>query len=130
MPINFHPSAGQILICDFSSGFQPPEMVKVRPLVVISPRRRSGQLVKVVPLSSSPPTPIEPWHHKISASVYPPARAEMWAKCDMVITVSINRLDRVKHRDASGKRLYMSRAVPPLELAIIQHAVKATLGLP
>ena len=54
----------------------------------------------------------------------------MWAKCDMVITVSINRLDRVKHRDASGKRLYKSLAVPPLELAIIQHAVKAALGLP
>ena len=30
MPITFHPHAGVVLICDFSTGFQPPEMVKRR----------------------------------------------------------------------------------------------------
>ncbi len=37
MPISFHPRAGRMFMCDFS-GFQPPEMVKVRPVVVISPK--------------------------------------------------------------------------------------------
>jgi uncharacterized protein YifN (PemK superfamily) len=31
MPLTFHPNAGDIVICDYSTGFQPPEMVKVRP---------------------------------------------------------------------------------------------------
>jgi mRNA interferase MazF len=46
---------GQILICDFSSGFVEPEMVKVRPVVVISPKPRKSihSLCTVVPLSTT-----------------------------------------------------------------------------
>ena len=40
MPITFHPHPGTVLICDFFTGFQPPEMVKRRHVVVVSPRRR------------------------------------------------------------------------------------------
>ena len=36
MPITFHPSPGTVLICDFTTGFQPPEMVKRRHVVVVS----------------------------------------------------------------------------------------------
>ena len=42
MTLGFHPNAGDIVICDYATGFKPPEMVKVRPVVVISPRRRSS----------------------------------------------------------------------------------------
>jgi len=28
MPISFYPKIGQILLCDFSVGFEEPEMVK------------------------------------------------------------------------------------------------------
>lgn len=44
-----------VLICDFTTGFQAPEMVKKRPVVVVSPRRRIGQVCTVVPLSSVAP---------------------------------------------------------------------------
>jgi uncharacterized protein YifN (PemK superfamily) len=108
MPLNFHPAPGLILICDFTTGFQPPEMVKKRPVVVISPRRRNGQLVTVVPLSSVEPIPSEPWHHKLVDGTYPLARSPMWAKCDMVQTVGTFRLDRVMTKDINGKRAYMT----------------------
>jgi mRNA interferase MazF len=55
MSLTFHPDAGTIVICDYSTGFQPPEMVKVRPVVVVSPRRRGSQLVTVVPISRGKP---------------------------------------------------------------------------
>ena len=56
-PITFHPKPGHVLICDFNTGFRPPEMVKKRPVVVISESRQ--QLVTVVPLSTTEPNPIE-----------------------------------------------------------------------
>jgi uncharacterized protein YifN (PemK superfamily) len=42
--LKFHPEPGTILICDYSTGFKKPEMVKKRPVVTISPRlkRRDG----------------------------------------------------------------------------------------
>ena len=89
MGLKFHPNRGAILICDYSSGFRPPEMVKARPVVIISPRhRRRPGLCTVVPLSSSEPEPIEPYHHELSVGAYPLAKGRMWAKCDMLATVS------------------------------------------
>jgi uncharacterized protein YifN (PemK superfamily) len=130
MPLNFHPASGAIVICDFSTGFQPPEMVKVRPVVVISPRRRTGQLATVVPLSSTPPAVFESWHYAIPAGAYPPARGPMWAKCDVVATVALARLDRIKTRDRAGNRVYQIFQLGPVEMAALQAAVKAGLGLP
>ncbi len=59
--LTFHPKPDTLLICDFDRGFKAPEMVKKRPVVVISPRRRKStpQLCTVVPLSSSAPNPVE-----------------------------------------------------------------------
>jgi uncharacterized protein YifN (PemK superfamily) len=77
-------------------------MVKVRPVVVISPRRRSSQLVTVVPISSTPPVPAEPWHYLLPPGTYSPARGLVWVKCDMVATVGLKRLDRVKVHNRQG----------------------------
>ena len=129
MALAFHPPPGAIVICDFTTGFQPPEMVKVRPVVVISPRRRTGQLVTVVPLSSTPPVISEPWHHQIAPGAYPPARGPMWAKCDMVQTVALARLDRVRTRAADGRRVYLMPLLGGPEMAAILAAVKAALGI-
>ena len=55
MPISFHPRAGQMFMCDFT-GFQPPEMVKVRPVVVISPKLPfRAEIVTIVPISLTAP---------------------------------------------------------------------------
>jgi mRNA interferase MazF len=130
MPISFHPRRGDILICDFNTGFQPPEMVKVRPVVVVSPRRRSGPgLCTVVPLSSTAPAPLEPYHHQLSPMAYPPARGPMWAKCDMAVTVSCARLDRVKIRAPSGQRQYMVFTMPAADMAAIDACLRIALGL-
>lgn len=128
MPLTFHPDAGTILICDFSTGFRPPEMVKVRPVVVISPRRRVAQLATVVPLSSVAPVPVEAWHYCLPPGAYPPARGPIWVKGDMVATVALNRLDRVRVK-AGGTRTYHTFQLGPAELAAVLGCVRAALGL-
>ncbi|WP_189411433.1 type II toxin-antitoxin system PemK/MazF family toxin [Neogemmobacter tilapiae] len=57
MPIKFPPARKSILICDFNmGGFQPPEMVKRRPVVVLVGRLpHRANLATVVPLSGTPP---------------------------------------------------------------------------
>ncbi|MGH9958192.1 MAG: type II toxin-antitoxin system PemK/MazF family toxin [Pyrinomonadaceae bacterium] len=65
MPIIFHPKAGAVLMCDFN-GFRKPEMIKTRPVVIVSPNHlnRHG-LYSVVPLSTTAPNRIEPYHYKL-----------------------------------------------------------------
>jgi mRNA interferase MazF len=128
LPLTFHPGPGTIVICDFSTGFRPPEMVKVRPVVVISPRRRTIQLVTVVPLSSTAPVPPEPWHYRLLPGAYPPARGPIWAKCDMVQTVGLARLDRVRAK-IQGQSVYQAFQLGGAELAAILAGVRAALGL-
>ena len=128
VPLTFHPSRGTIVICDFSEGFRPHEMVMIRPVVVISPRRRTSHLVTVVPLSSVPPAPPEPWHYCLPPGAYPSARGEIWAKCDVVMTVGLARLDRVKVR-IGGQRVYQAFELHESDLAAILACVKAALGL-
>ena len=129
MPLRFHPSPGTILMCDYGTGFILPEMVKVRPVVVVSPRFRTRpKLCTVVPLSSTEPRPRELYHHCLSAGAYPPARGPMWAKCDMLATVSIDRLDRIKTRGRGGKRSYVTFAMPPDDMAAVMACVRVALG--
>ena len=104
-------------------------MVKVRPVVVLSPRRRTSDLVTVVPLSSTPPAPLLPWHLDMPADAYPPARDPMWAKCDVVVTVALGRLDRVRTKGPQGERVYSTPALAPATFAALQACVRAALGL-
>ncbi|MHB1302435.1 MAG: type II toxin-antitoxin system PemK/MazF family toxin [Acidiphilium sp.] len=128
--LQYHPQQGEVLICDFTTGFQPPEMVKKRPVVIVSPRRRDSALVIVVPLSSVEPQPCQPWHYALPQGAYPPARSTMWAKCDMVYTVALRRLDRVMTRHTiTGKRVYQSYALPPDALAGVLAGIRAAMGL-
>ena len=57
-------------------------------------------------------------------------RKETWAKCDLLYTVSLERLDRVlvgKSRD--GRRQYRAPSVTPDDFAAILQGMKASLGL-
>ncbi|WP_408967387.1 type II toxin-antitoxin system PemK/MazF family toxin [Oryzomonas sp.] len=134
MPLTFHPQPGTVLICDFSTGFKAPEIIKRRPVVVISPRpRRKTQLCIVVPLSTTPPVPVETHHHCLDPASLPATLAarQTWAKCDILMTVSLQRLDRVKmgKDPATGKRIYSSGTVTPSDFKAIQKSVLAALGL-
>ncbi len=51
--LSTHPQVGSTLICNYGTGFVAPEMVKRRPVVVISRLRRRADLCTVVPLSTT-----------------------------------------------------------------------------
>ncbi len=131
MTINFHPKPGTVLICDFNTGFKPPEMVKKRPVVVVSRKQRN--LATVVPLSTTEPRPLEKCHHELSSASLPgPLRGKRtWAKCDTVTTVSLKRLDRVRtgRHPTTGARTFTAQPVCPEDLIAIQKAILHVLGL-
>lgn len=85
-------------MCDFA-GFKPPEMTKVRRVVVLSPRCRVGfpSTYIVVPISKKTPNPPEGCHCEFTAGRYGffHATESVWAKADMVACVAAGRLDRV-----------------------------------
>lgn len=68
MAVNFHPGYGIILFCDFGHQ-KEPEMVKVRPVVVVS--RNHAKLCTVVPLSGTEPEPLQTWHYKMTTEKLP-----------------------------------------------------------
>lgn len=126
MPITFHPKPGQVLYCDFK-GYVAPEIVKNRPVVIISPSHliRPG-LVTVVPLSTTPPNPIRTYHYKLHGNPIPGTEAvEVWAKCDLLASVSLERLDRVKI--ARGD--YRVGAISMEQVKAIRRACLAALGV-
>lgn len=134
MTIKFHPVQGAIVVCDFD-GFVPPEMVKRRPAIVVSPRlRKRGGLCTVVPLSTTPPDPICPYHFKLHVAppLPSPYNADFhWVKADMVYTVAFSRLHFLfDGKDASGKRNYDVRVIDAADLLKIQTCILHGLGLP
>jgi mRNA interferase MazF len=131
-----HPvGVGTVLLCDYNrGGFHPPEMIKRRPAIVISPRLpyRDG-LCTVVPLSSDddgrtvdyvvrlefkPPLPA-PFSYEVA-----------WAKCDMLATVGFDRLDLFHtERDQEGKRKYLHPKLAPADLERVKKGVLFALGM-
>ena len=125
--IKFHPKAGQILICDFR-GYEIPEIVKRRPVVVISNAlsHRPG-LVTIVPISTVEPDPVMPWHYILQNVPEFPSRwgkKVRWVKCDLVYNVRLARLDRFK----TGRRQYKVYKTSAEELENIRRGVLAGLG--
>jgi mRNA interferase MazF len=112
MPLKFPPISGQIVFCDFK-GFITPEMVKKRPVIVVSPKeRRHKSLCAVVPLSASAPCSNE-IHTSIKIALPSEFKKrewfqkDCWAKCDIINTVCLERLDLIYlGRDTAGKRIY------------------------
>jgi len=132
MTITFHPEPRMVLICNFDTGFQPPEMTKRRPVVVLSPRRHNAQTCIVVPLSSTPPVPPEAYHHLLEEASLPKElrHSPAWAKCNMIAAVALDRLDRVRDgRDDLGRRKYVAKCVSDADFAAIRAAVQVALGI-
>jgi uncharacterized protein YifN (PemK superfamily) len=130
--IKFHPEIGTILICDFD-GFIEPEMVKRRPVIVISPRfkNRNG-LCTIVPLSTTLPKPVMPYHYKLKLDEPLPAPFDspfQWVKADMVATVCFTRLFFPKEKDAEGKRENLYRTIEAIDLRNIRACVLHAISL-
>lgn len=131
MALPFFPPPGQIVICDFD-GLKEPEIVKRRPAIVISPRKRGGpQLCTVVPISTTDPVPELPHHYRldIAPSLPPPySEQSVWVKCDMIYTVGHHRLNLPFYKDASGRRQFVNQYVNQDDLEAIQRCVLTALG--
>jgi mRNA interferase MazF len=135
MPIREHPILGTVVMCDFNQGFCIPEMVKRRPVVVISPKiaNRPG-LCTIVCLSTDAPDPVMPYHCQIDLRPRLPApRWEsdgVWIKGDMVYSVAFHRLDLVRlGKDAQGVRKYLLDPLSDDNIRAIRKCVLRSVGL-
>jgi mRNA interferase MazF len=134
MSIAEHPALGTVLICDFGTGFREPEMVKRRPVIVISPKIQArSQLCTVVALSTTAPHRPMPFNCEIRLDppLPPPwARGSMWVKGDMIYAVALHRLDLVRcGKETSGRRAYRYDVIPDLDMRRVRTAVLHGLGL-
>jgi uncharacterized protein YifN (PemK superfamily) len=133
MGLSYYPSPGTILVCRYDAIVIEPEMRKARPAVVIGPRLRSrGRLVTVVPLSTTEPTELMDYHCRIELAVPLPPPFDspiMWAKCDLVSSVSLDRLDRFKERHQRGSaRKWCTGSVSAEQLHALKTALLCGLG--
>ena len=114
-----------VLMCDFS-GSIPPEIGKTRPVVIVTPPHvRRRELATAVPLSTKPPQIAYAYHHRVISSAYPGAAKEVWAKCDLVMSVSYARLHKI--RLPSGE--YVIGYVSYQDLMSICYGVNAYFGI-
>ena len=134
MAIHEHPKIGTVLTCDFNKGFEVPEMVKNRPVVVISPKITTRPfLCTVVSLSTDPPDHVMPYHRQIDIRPKLPKKWDsdgVWIKGDMVYAVAFRRLNFLNHgKDISGKRLYHYDTVSDENLSEIRRCVLRAMGM-
>lgn len=127
MTLAYHPRAGQILICDFE-GFRVPEMVKARPVIVISPRLpHRNDIVTVVPINLTAPIHNLPFNVRLFRNHHPqePGDLPCWAKCDMVMNLGTWRLDGFK----VGRRKWENPQATGDDLKAVRHGVLWGLGM-
>lgn len=126
MALKFFPRARQIFVCDFS-GFVAPEMTKIRPVIVISPRLPyRSEIASVVPISLTAPRHKLPFVVRLSRN-YHPAEADdlpCWAKCDMVLNISLERLSGFK----VGRREYVYPTMNDEDFQLVRLGVLHGLG--
>lgn len=134
MPLKYHPEPGTILICDYT-GFREPEMVKRRPVILVSPRlKHQDDLATIVPLSTTAPGRVHDFHYELELEAPLPAPFDsptMWVKADMLATVAFHRLDLVRDvRGADGKRKYLTQKIIGEQLRCVYRCVLSAIGLP
>lgn len=132
MALLYYPTPGEILLCDYGSNVIAPEMAKRRPVVIVTPRlRRRGELVGVVPLSTTDPEEVMDFHCRVELErpLPPPFQSPaMWAKCDMFSVISRSRLDRFR-AGRGEKRIFVAGKVSADQLQAIKAAMLCGLGL-
>ena len=131
MPLTFQPKPCTVVYCNFA-GYIEPEIVKRRPVVVLAAHKRNSRLVTVVPLSTTKPDPVEAYHHRLLQNPLPDRQAaDVWAKCDMVAVVSIERLELIRtgRRLPDGRREYLVPKIGLDQFDAIRRGVVSALGL-
>jgi uncharacterized protein YifN (PemK superfamily) len=66
----------------------PPDITKVRPVIVLSPKRDNHETCIVVPLSTVEPKLMRSFHHKLECMSLPTGLRDRqsWVKANVVIT--------------------------------------------
>lgn len=119
----------------FDPGFKEPEMVKTRLCIVISPKiqARPG-LCTVVPLSTTPPLSVQPYHCELDIPFTIPepwGNKRRWVKGDMICAVGFHRVNLIRlGKDETGKRIYQTTVLPTKQMESISNCVLYGLGLP
>lgn len=135
MPIKYPPQPRTMLLCDYArGGFQPPEMVKRRPAIVLTPRLpHRDNLCAVVPMSGTPPEAAVPYVVRIELPEPLPepfSETVWWVKADMVATVGFDRLDLFRTgRGDDGKRRYITPRVSEDAFRAVRVGVLHGLGM-
>ena len=127
MPIRFYPRPGQVLVGDFSD-LSEPEINKIRPVIVVSPRLPyRSELVAVVPVSTTAPRHDLPFCYRLTRNYHPaePDDLPCWAKADMVMNVGLRRLNAFK----VGRRTWLTPTLSTEDLTGVRRAVLCGLGL-
>jgi mRNA interferase MazF len=127
MALLFHPRAGQVFVCDFT-GFKEPEMVKPRPVIIVSPRLPyRSEIAAIVPISLTPPRHNLPFCYRLSKNYHPdePDDLPCWAKADLLLNIGTYRLSAFK----VGRRKYAYPTLTPEDLGNVRRAVLCGLGL-
>ena len=133
--LKYHPEPGKILMCNFDKlGLQEPEMTKIRPALVVSPRlKRRNNLLAVVALSTTDPIEIMPYHCKLEFDQRLPEPWDspaMWVKADMIYTVRFERLDLIRAKRKNGHLAYITKEINPEQLKAVRKSILNGLGLP
>jgi mRNA interferase MazF len=132
MTVTKHPAPGTIVRVDLSEGFRPPEMVKRRPAIVLSPPIPGRNfLCTIVPLSTTAPVPQLAHHMQISLNPplpHPYSERTMWVKGDIVLTVAFHRL-RYLFSGKDERRNYEIRVLDQEIMNKVRSCVRAGLGL-
>lgn len=136
----YAPSRGRIVIVNFEKGGQavPPEMVgTMRPCVVTQNNAMNrGQLVTVVPISTTPPELVGKQHHQLSHLSFRDWPMDWdgqgvprWAKCDYVVTVSLNRCVDPYSKPPGKQRQHRKVKVIKADMEAIDRCILWALGI-
>lgn len=120
--LNFQPKPGSVVYCDYK-GFIEPEMVKKRPVIVISKHKHNKKLISIVPISTTKPDPMLDYHIQMDplfCSIYLENK-KSWIKCDMINVVCLERLHLVRD---SKTGIRSSPEINTELLLLIKEAVK------
>ncbi|MEK7184712.1 MAG: type II toxin-antitoxin system PemK/MazF family toxin [Patescibacteria group bacterium] len=102
--LKFQPKPGSVIYCNYR-GFVAPEMIKKRPVIIVSKHKHNSKLVTIVPISTTKPVPVENYHLEMDipfCALYLEGE-KSWVKCDMINVVSLDRLNLIRDK-RSGNR--------------------------
>ena len=134
MALRYHPKQGTVVRVKFDEAFKEPEMVKPRLCVVVSkPMKARPALCTVIPLSTTPPARIMPYHCQLNIPFdLPPKwqRTTRWVKGDMVYSAGFHRVDLLLlDKDKTGKRVYQTETLARDDFRRVQTCMLHGLAL-